>query len=289
MELNDLLKLHDIDPKTVLVMRHRPQEPELRKVLPWLAAEQPDTYNAYQQAQRPRVEKAMQRAKYVASFIGHRPGQGLFVGLYRRGNWRPLTHKEYWTIPANNELNAFGMYGFDKDKRKSILWFDLERTDFYSSWKGKLVVDWPGLERSWWRWSDRNSITVSVIHEQSLLDEEMPPWDELILTWEELKILPSAWKAALGQWRGVYYIFDETDGKGYVGSAYGGDNILGRWLNYAARGHGGNKKLRSRDSSRFLFSILQRVSPDRESRDVIRLETAWKARLHTREFGLNAN
>ena len=133
MELNDLLKLHDIDPKTVLVMRHRPTEPELRKVFPWLAAERPDTYNAYQRTQGPRAEKAMQRAEYVASFIGHRPGKALFVGLYRRGDCRPLTHKEYWSMPVHNELGAFGMRGFVKGSRESVLWFDLECMDFYSS------------------------------------------------------------------------------------------------------------------------------------------------------------
>ena len=62
MELNDLLIAQSIDPKEVLVLRHRPSEPELRKVLPWLAAEKPDFYNAYQQTQGPKVEKAMMRA-----------------------------------------------------------------------------------------------------------------------------------------------------------------------------------------------------------------------------------
>jgi hypothetical protein len=53
-------------------MRHRPQEPELRKVLPWLAAEKPELFNAYQQTHGERVEKAMLGAKFVASFIGAR-------------------------------------------------------------------------------------------------------------------------------------------------------------------------------------------------------------------------
>ena len=77
----------------------------------------------------------------------------------------------------------------------------------------------------------------------------------------ELKILPSKWKAALSQWRGIYFIFDESDGKGYVCSAYGTENIVGRWLSYAAGGHGGNKELRNPDPARFRFSILQRVRP----------------------------
>jgi hypothetical protein len=56
VEFNDLLGKEGIDPKTVIVMRHRPFERELRKVMPWLAAERPDTYNAYQRAHNLKVE-----------------------------------------------------------------------------------------------------------------------------------------------------------------------------------------------------------------------------------------
>jgi hypothetical protein len=31
------------------------------------------------------------------------------------------------------------------------------------------------------------------------------------------------------------------------------------------------------------------VSPDMESAEIIRLESSWKDRLHTREFGMNEN
>jgi hypothetical protein len=288
MQLNDLLRADGIDPKEVLVLRHRPRESELRKVLPWLAAEHPETYNAFQSTHGPRVEKAMQTAQYVASFIGHRAGKALFIGLYRRGDWRPLSYVEFWTIPAYKEMKAFDIQGFTGD-RDAILWFDLELTDFYSNWKGRLIVDWPGLERSWWRWADRNTILVDAILEQSSLDAEMPSWDELTLTWDQLRVLPSRWKSALSQWRGIYFIFDESDGKGYVGSAHGNDNILGRWLNYASTGHGGNKELRNRDPANFRYSILQRVSPDMENADIFHLEGTWKDRLYTREFGMNEN
>jgi len=126
-----------------------------------------------------------------------------------------------------------------------------------------------------------------------LLDAEMPPWDKLSLTWEELRVLPTKWKAALRQWRGIYYIFDVKGGKGYVGSACGEEtgeeNILGRWLDYAASGHGGNKKLMERDRNDFLFTILQRPSPDMERDKIVELESSWKDRLHTRDYGLNDN
>ena len=78
MKLNDLLEGHQIDPRNVLVFRHRPHEQGLRKVLPWLAADKPEMFNAYQQTQGPKLERAMQamtNSGWVASFIGHEPGR----------------------------------------------------------------------------------------------------------------------------------------------------------------------------------------------------------------------
>ncbi len=117
----------------------------------------------------------------------------------------------------------------------------------------------------------------------------MPDWRELILDWEDLKLIPDTWKTILSQWQGIYFIFDVSDQKGYVGSAYGHENILGRWTTYAATGHGNNKQLLHRDPANFRFSILQRVDPDLSPDGVIDIENKWKNRLHTREFGLNEN
>jgi hypothetical protein len=128
------------------------------------------------------------------------------------------------------------------------------------------------------------------ILDESTFDARMPNWDEISLTWESLCVLPTRWKSRLSEWRAIYYIFDASDAKGYVGSAYGDTNLLGRWLNYAERGHGGNVLLKQRDPKDFRFSILQRVSPDMDAADVIRLEGTWKERLHTRHpVGLNDN
>src|SRR5664279_2906610 len=95
MDLNDLLRKKEIDPRQVLVFRHRPFEPELNKVRPWLAAAKPDVFNAYQQTQKERLERVMTGAAYVASFIGHKPGKALFVGLYSIGASKPITQEEY--------------------------------------------------------------------------------------------------------------------------------------------------------------------------------------------------
>jgi hypothetical protein len=294
MNLNDLLKSKDVDPQRTLALRHRPHEPGLNKVLPWLAAEKPDVFNAYQQTQGEKLEKVMASmidSGYVASFIGHEPGKALFIGLYLIGKTKPLTLKQYWQLPAHIEMKAFGMRGFTgENARHSILWFDLVLMELFASWIGKLVVSWPPPERSWWRRAHRNDMRVLSILEDSALDAAMPEWDAITLSLEELAVLPTRWKSALSQWRGIYYIFDTSDGKGYVGSAYGEANLYGRWLNYAARGHGGNMLLKERNPRYFRFSILQRVSPDMNAGDLIRLEGSWKERLHTRQpFGLNDN
>jgi hypothetical protein len=289
MNLTDLLQKHEISPASVLVLRHRPQEPKLRKALQCLAAERPDLYNAYQQSQFPKVEKAFMRAKYIASFIGIDAGKALFAGLYAVDGSRPQSYEEYWNIAANKELNAtYGMGGISRS-RLSTLWFDLILSnDFYPTWRGRLVIRWPGLERSWWRWADRNTFEIDAIRE-SAFEQAMPKWEELVIMWSKLKVLPTKWKSRLCEWRGIYYIWDSSDGRGYVGSACGPENILGRWLNYAISGHGGNRELRKRDPNNFQFSILQRVSPDMPPDEVKQVEETWKARLHTRECGLNEN
>src|SRR5215204_633873 len=138
MDLKDLLNREGLDPGTVIVFRHRPTEPELNKVLPWLADQDADLFNAYQQTQGERVEKAMLRANYVASFVRHGAGRALFVGLYRIGQNRPLSHEDYWQVPAYAKLKAFGMTGALTESRPTVLWFDLAITSFYSEWKGKL-------------------------------------------------------------------------------------------------------------------------------------------------------
>jgi hypothetical protein len=286
IDLKDFLTKQGFDLGKVIVLRHSPTAQALRKVLPWLAAEKPEVFNAYQKEQNPDAEKALMKADIVASFIALEDEKALFVGLYRRTGQHSITEQQYWAMSENMEMKPFGLGGIGN--RETAMWFDLEPLDFYKELKGRLVIRWPA-GRLWWRWAKSNEFRVYAIHEESLLDAEMPTWDKLCLTWKDLALLPTKWKAALRQWRGIYYIFDVGIGKGYVGSASGEENILGRWLNYAATGHGGNKKLRERDPSNFLFTILQRTSPDMDRDQVCELETNWKERLHTREYGLNEN
>jgi hypothetical protein len=291
VNFSDLLKAKGIDPKQVLILRHRPSAPALNALLPTLALERPDVFNAYQQTQVPRTEAAMKKAAYVASFIGMNAREGLFVGLYKVGVRRPLSEKEFWSIRAHQDMKPFGLAGFTATPhRQTILWFDLKLTDLYANWKGKLIIDWPPPERSWFRWANRGEFQVKSILPESALATAVPPWDEIVLSYDALKNLPNSWKAVLANWRGIYLIVDTSDRKPYVGAAYGADNIYGRWMNYARGKNGGNKLMQGRDPKNFRFSILQRPSPDITVDEIVVIENKWKQRLHTRHpHGLNGN
>ncbi len=57
-----------------LLPRHSPIEPKIKRVLPWLAAENHDVFNAYQRFQSERTENQLLKAKHLASFIGLEAG-----------------------------------------------------------------------------------------------------------------------------------------------------------------------------------------------------------------------
>lgn len=288
LDFKTLLDLVNIDPAEVLMVRHTPIEKSLKRVFPWLVVERPDLFLAYQQIQWKTLEKAMTRGKFVAAFVSQESGAGTFAGISRIKGWRNLDHEGYRAFPGNDELEALGMSLRAADAGDCLA-FELEPLDHYANWVGRMVVTWPMPYQNWWRWAAGGRFSVQSIDEQSRFVRGMPDWHELVLTWAELQNLPAGWRASLAQWRGVYLIYDVARAAGYVGSAYGGENMLGRWRSYAATGHGGNKELRESDPTNLRFSILQRTSPDLEAPDVIALEASWKERLHTREFGLNRN
>lgn len=287
LEFNDLLRKAEVDPRSAIVMRHRPTEKALRKALPWLAAERPDVFNAYQCSHGEKVENALSKAEWLASFIGHVPGKALFVGLYRVKGFRRIPPNQFRRMPHTRDLIDLGSRG---PEGRSPLWFDLGASPALGSYKGRLVIGWPGIERSWWRRSERNVFPVEAIAEESQLVRQIQDWWTLVLPWAQLGLLPASWRSAMKQWRGIYFIFDKGSGMGYVGSAYGSDNILGRWLGYASSGHGGNQLLRRCRAEDLEFSVLQLVAQDSEAATVIALENSWKERLHTRSpLGLNGN
>ena len=102
MDFRDLLRAQGFDADSkgkILLLRHRPFEPQLARVMPWMIEERRDLFEAYQSVSG-RPETAFGKAELVASFLGMRAGTAHFVGLYRIGASRPLDFEAYWRSPS---------------------------------------------------------------------------------------------------------------------------------------------------------------------------------------------
>jgi group I intron endonuclease len=103
------------------------------------------------------------------------------------------------------------------------------------------------------------------------------------------------WKAALENVKGVYLIVDRSNGKMYVGSAYGDSGIWSRWACYIGTGHGWNDQLTKLIAAKgmkyarenFQFSILEFRSMRTDDQAIIDREQYWKRVLRSCEFGYN--
>ena len=106
------------------------------------------------------------------------------------------------------------------------------------------------------------------------------------------------WRAALLNVKGVYVIFDKSNGKKYVGSAYGGTGVWSRWATYIGTGHGHNDELTNLIDEHglgyayknFKFCLLEYRPAKTDDRVIIERESFWKEALLSRgAFGYNKN
>jgi hypothetical protein len=141
---------------------------------------------------------------------------------------------------------------------------------------------------------------VVGLHEHRMSVGDFPGFNAVLLSHAKLKTVvrenTESWRAALGNVAGVYIITDNSTGKQYVGSAYGGDGIWRRWCAYAKNGHGGNAELRTLlndqgadHADNFQYSILEVCDLNASDEFTLARESHWKSVLRTREYGLNSN
>jgi hypothetical protein len=136
---------------------------------------------------------------------------------------------------------------------------------------------------------------VSQILPDTFDNDLFPGYEKVNISWDEMKrvLEKDNWKTALQNQKGVYLITDKSNGKMYVGSAYGENMILGRWLSYVNCGHGGNVELKSLTfdhiKTNFRYSILDIYKSTTDDNVIIERESWWKNVLFTRTYGYNSN
>lgn len=295
MDFQDLLRGAGFDLREVAVMLHQPSIAGQRGALLSLVNDHPDLFELYQDNHPKGPEATLKARKYAASFVVNDQGEARFVGLYRVLRWAYRRYTELAADPHRNALagkitgESVSFYDGRESDGRAV--FDLELLPDFAALKGRLIVPRPS-GRAYVRLAENCSLPITRIEQEARFIPPMPRWDALVMMAEDIRTISQSWADKLSQWRGIYYILDQSDGARYVGSAYGEENILGRWRAHVRRDQGITVELSKRDPRDFRFSILELLAPNAVLEDVVIREGSWKERLATREAhigGLNKN
>lgn len=274
LTFNLLLREAGVDPGTVRLLRH--ETGKYRGRTPYsLWRDDPAKLERYQSTQQ-ISRRAWFRGTYWASFVVTPDDQTLFVGLYRVGEASPISAG--WFHDLNDQpLDA------ELDEQ-----YDLMLSESLRDLIGRLVIDWGAGTRSWVQLAANQDKPIVELR-KVFVEPPFPGYTSFIGNLSEVLSFPQGWQTALAAVRGVYLLTCPRTREQYVGSATGPDGLFGRWLDYTTNGHGGNVGLRSRDPSDYQVSILQVAGSGDSADAVLNMEAIWKAKLQSREMGLNRN
>ncbi|MDU9047723.1 MAG: GIY-YIG nuclease family protein [Candidatus Electrothrix sp. Rat3] len=181
----------------------------------------------------------------------------------------------------------------------------LQEIDDYKKYVGRVILTfhrYQGMRgRAYYLENYIEKFEVSEILPNAYSGESFPGYENICHEFNVLepifKTERSDWKAALSSVKGVYLISDKSNGKKYVGSAYGGTGIWSRWACYIGTGHGWNDELTKLINERqmkyarenFRMSILEIMTMSTPDDAVISRESHWKNSLLSKSHGYNKN
>lgn len=214
--------------------------------------------------------------RFILSLIYYRPNDWLYAGVHENLGSKKISDRHF-----DYETNLL-------DIQKDLI--------------GRLIITFPKKFRaSYIHYSKYyKDFEISELFKNRVTIEPFPGYENVVVTYDYLRTVfeknDKSWSTALTSVYGVYLITDKSNGKMYVGSAYGKDSLWSRWSNYISNGHGGNKKLKELIEqvgtgclSDFQFSILEIFSKATSKDEIINRESLWKNMLQTRTFGYNDN
>lgn len=241
---------------------------------------------------RTQGKKMFKDGQYILNFVGTQGTTGRFEGCYLVKGVRSM---EGITLPESFPI---------KPEKPPVFYYNLEKTDIMSDYVERLLIDWGKGARNWCHnGTTEKEIIALMPHRNAQLVSKLTDFENMRLSFDELESIIAApdfysdWVGALSTTYAIYLITDTVSGKQYVGSAYGKNGLYGRWSEYVNTRHGENKKIKEllkEDSERyhkFQFSILQILPKSLavDNTSVIEIESLWKSKLNTIQFGLNDN
>lgn len=271
LSFRPLLVEAGLDPEQVNLLRHCPPG-VLDPAGAWRANRA--AFEAYQSVQKISARSYFSRP-FWASFTPTRDGRTLFIGLYEARLEGPLS-------PGQTDALTGEIFNHETAERYVCV-LRPELSEFI----GRLVIDWGAGTRSWGQKGSTDKPITELM--RAVEEPEFPGYLELIEPLSAIPTLPNRWVDFLRQGKGIYLLTCPRTKEQYVGKADGGEGFWGRWLSYATTGHGGNVRLKSREHSDYQVSILEVAGSAATADEILRMEMRWKAKLQTREMGLNGN
>lgn len=239
------------------------------------------------------------------------------IEIFKNGDIQIMLNGQYWNyekrksykvgqttiglvkIKPNEDfwlLFHVGKVTKDLEKFNSI-GFEYEHLPEYEKYVGRLIVYFKNTSQNMVRKAESviNDCEIAQLLPDTFDDDLFPGYEKVTVTWQELNrvIDKDNWKTALQNQKGVYLITDTSNGKNYVGSAYGENMILGRWKAYIKTGHGENVGLKKLPfdyiRENFKYSILDIYKSTTDDQIILERESWWKDVLQSRKFGYNEN
>lgn len=272
LSFNAILDDYGISPAEVRLLRHQTNA-QRGRTLYGLWRDDPDAFLTYQSIQTSQNRSRL-ASPYWASFVVTPARSVMFVGLYEV--------ERVGQCPAGtiDPFNGMTVEGLDLYNQRLV---GVSAEDI-----GRVFIEWGTATRTWPQLAANQPKPIVEIT-RTFQEEIFPGYANFIANLSTVEALPVGWLSALRSARGVYLLTCPRTKEQYVGSAYGEDGFMGRWLAYVRDGHGGNQGLKSRDPSDYQVSILEVSGSSAISEEIIAAEQLWKAKLQSREMGLNRN
>jgi len=239
------------------------------------------------------------------------------IEVFKNGDVQTMLDGHYWNYEKRKSYKDGQItIGLVRIKPKENLWllfhvgkitkdlnvlkgvgYDYETLSEFQKYFGRLIIKFDNKAQTMIRNAESviNNCEIAQILPYTFDNDIFPGYDKINVSWQEMcRVLEKEnWKTALQNQKGVYLLTDISNGKKYVGSAYGENMILGRWRAYVKNGHGGNVGLKVLQfeyiKENFRYSILDIYKSTTNDQIIIERENWWKVVLQSRNFGYNEN
>ncbi len=242
-------------------------------------------FDDYVREHTPVNAKLLMQADYVVAFVADGK-YSRFAGVYK-------------ILDEDKRIKVLS-----KDKRsfEEHVFVKVAMLKVFKEYGGRVLVDWGGMAaQRWLQWFKDDKKVLRI--DKGIIRLMIPfnSYNDVILTFKELKNLVETdnveWREKLKAVNGIYGIADQSNGKLYVGSAYGYEGIWGRWKVYVeTNGHGNNDMLvellrKNKDYAwdNFHWFIFETFPLDVSDDYAIQRENLYKLKHCTRLFGYNKN